>query len=547
MVQTRAARAREGLIPAGRVVNSRTSTRARKSSKRQTGPVKRRAPTRRSKGSRPANAVPRVPAPIDQAVEIAAQHVRISNLQPSQQNHRHHSIKEHRECCPQDFPDIDLHQSFGSFLTRRNPISQTVDPDIAKYWDMLSKTPALLQHYIPDISERYRVAFKRFFGVDPISIHGHVSDAANPHLLTSLLKHLMAESSEHSGSENPNISFLSEEDRKVCRVAVTDRTYGSGYGPLAYNSVIPIVRPLACGETPTVINTRKPASIDRQVRLAKENGCVVLLAEIVRAADGTAIPGAAWKALLEACKQHRLVLVVDEAMTAIRCGAPFAHQLPQYQEFGLPDLILFGKGVRTNGIAIEWNGINMQKLGIDDQDTREVTMIAWQERYTEMATAADLLTSIGTLTMAAKEDWPQRAQKIGGVLRGIIKSEGIAKPSAVKGLHSLIYLRKKDYARISPPVMGAYAGDYVRWLPALDEVMMSEDELMAKIFGKSSLAHRKEAAEWYESMQLQPRWCSACGEPVGAEKEDVCIMCVARRCEECEPGPHVCPMEGLDD
>ena len=58
---------------------------------------------------------------------------------------------------------------------------------------MLSKTPALLQHYISDISEHYRIAFKQFFKVDSISVHGHVSDAANPYVLISLLKHLAKE------------------------------------------------------------------------------------------------------------------------------------------------------------------------------------------------------------------------------------------------------------------------------------------------------------------------------------------------------------------
>lgn len=98
--------------------------------------------------------------------------------------------------------------------------------------------------------------------------------------------------------------------------------------------------------------------------------------------------------------------------------------------------------------------------------------------------------------MAAKEDWPKRSQKVGGVLRDIIKSEGIAKSSTITSLHSLIYLQKEDYARTSPPIMGAYAGEYVRWLSTLDEVMMSKDGLVVKVFSKSSLAHRKEVAEW---------------------------------------------------
>jgi len=461
---------------------------------------------------------------------------RTRELRSSRQDHRDRDVEEHGESCPMDFPAMDFHQTYGSFLTRKNPISQAVDPDVAKYWNMLSIDPAMLQHYANDIGKRYRSAFKRFFNLDPISVHGHVSDAANPFVLTSLLLHLTAGSADDS-----DVSFLGEDDRLAPRMAITDASYGAGYGPLAYNSAVPLIRELACGAKPFVVNTRTPAKIDKQVRLAKEEGCVALVAEIVRAADGTVISEAQWKALLEACKKHCLILVVDEALTAIRCGAPFAHQLPQYRSSGLPDLVLFGKAVRTHGIAIEWQGINIQKLAFTDQ---LYTIQHWQERYTEMASPADLLTSIGTLTLAKREDWPQRAQKIGAVLRDIINSEGYARPSAIGGLHSLIYLRQKDYSRNTSPVMGAYAGKYIRWLPVVDDVMMSKDELQVKVFGRGSLAYRKQVAKWFERMKLQPRWCARCGAAAGIKRKRLCPRCVANRCEDCEPRAHVCPMVG---
>ena len=87
---------------------------------------------------------------------------------------------------------------------------------------------------------------------------------------------------------------------------------------------------------------------------------MALIIEIVRAADGSVMSEASWKHILQACKRYCLVLVVDEALTAIRCGAPFAYQLPQYRKHGWPDLVLFRKAIRTNGIAVEWEGINMQ-------------------------------------------------------------------------------------------------------------------------------------------------------------------------------------------
>lgn len=471
--------------------------------------------------------------------ESQIQRKRLRNLQSKRQGHRGRSVEEDQETCPNDFPVIDFHQSFGSYLTQKNPISQEVDADVAEYWNTLSTNPSMLQHQVNDIVEHYRAAFKRFFNLDPISLHGHVSDAANPFVLTSLLT-LLTENSEE------DVSFFGENEKVAPRIATTDASYGAGYGPLAYASAVPMFRNVACGAIPFVVNTRIPSTIDRQVRQAKQEGCVALVAEIVRAADGTLISEAGWKALLNACERHSLVLIVDEALTAIRCGAPFAHQLPQYRKSGLPDLVLFGKAVRTNGIAIEWQGINIQKLEINDEDLRSYVIAFWQERYTEMAPLADLLTSTGTLILAQAEDWPQRAQQIGAILRDIVKDEGHSKPRAIGGLHSLIYLRQEDYARTSSPVMGAHAGEYVRWLPVMDEVMMSRDELEAKVFGMGSLAHRRRVARWFERMELQPRWCSRCGQGAGLEKRRLCLRCVANRCNECEPGAHVCPMEDLD-
>lgn len=469
------------------------------------------------------------------------QDMRLHNLRSRRQDHRGRSVERNQESCPNDFPAIDFHQTFGSFLTRKNPISQAVDPDVAKYWDILSTTPAMLQHQVNDIGDCYRAAFKQFFKLDPISFHGHVSDAANPFVLTSLLMHLTANSAEDS-----DVFLLSDEDRVAPRIATTNDSYGAAYGPLAYNASVPLFRRLACGAKPFVVKTRKPAEIDKQVRRAKEGGCVALVAEIVRAADGSVISEAGWKALLDSCERHSLVLVVDEALTAIRCGAPFAHQLPQYRKSGLPDLVLFGKAVRTNGIAIEWQGINIQKLAITDENTRSFIIAFWQECYTETAPLADLLTSTGTLILAKMEDWPDRAQKIGVILRDIIDDEGYARPAAIGGLHSLIYLRQKDYVHTSSPVMGAHAGKFIRWLPVMDEMMMSKDELQVKVFGAGSLAHRRRIAEWFESMEMQPRWCSLCGQGAGLEKRRLCLRCVANRCEDCEPGAHTCPMEGLD-
>ena len=236
-----------------------------------------------------------------------------------------------------------------------------------------------------------------------------------------------------------------------------------------------------------------------------------------------------------------MVLIVDEALTAMRCGAPFAYQLPQYEKSGFPDLVLFGKAVRTNGIAIEWRGINIEKLRIHD---RLLAALHWQDRFTAVATAQDLLVSWGTLILARREDWANRALTIGRLLRDILVSEGI-RPQLIRGLHGLIYIQQKDYVTDSP-IMVANSGTYVRLLPTMDEVMTSEHQLRTKVFGRSSIPHRAEIAAFLRRDNFAMHWCSKCGAAVDEDKlysrRRSCVRCVVSQCDVCEPGAHVCPM-----
>ena len=499
---------------------------------------------------------------------------------------------------PEDFPDLDFHQSFGSFLTRKNPVAKTVDRNIAGYWRMLNQTPSLIQYLTFDIRESYQEAFHKYFKADVISVHGHVSDAANPSLLMSLLLHLTdvangsgsdpasssasdlesssasdsasssasdaassaagdsassaagdsassaagdSASSPPSGSMDVDINLLENANMENPRIALAQGGYGAVFGPMAYQSVLPYARPLANGPKPFIIKMHTPRKISNQVRKAKAQGCIALIVEIVRAADGSVISDVAWKHLVNACRKHCLVLIVDEALTAMRCGAPFAYQLPQYADSGFPDLVLFGKAVRTNGIAIEWRGINIQKLRIHD---RLLAALHWQDRFTAVATAQDLLVSWGTLILAKREDWTNRAPIIGRLLRDMLRREGI-RPQLIRGLHGLIYIRQKDYVTASP-IMVANSGTYVRLLPTMDEVMTSEDQLLTKVFGRNSIPHRAELAAFLRNNDFAMHWCSKCGAAVDEEKlhEETksCDRCVVSQCEDCEPGAHVCPM-----
>ena len=455
---------------------------------------------------------------------------------------------------------------------------------------MLNQTPSLIQYLTFDIRESYQEAFHNYFKADVISLHGHVSDAANPSLLMSLLLHLTdvangagndsagrsgsdsasSSASDHesssasdsasnsasdaasssagdlvssslSGTLGVDVDLLEHANMENPRIALARGCYGAVFGPMAYQSVLPYARPLANGPKPFIIKTQAPNKISNQVRRAKAQGCIALIVEIVRAADGSVISDVAWKFLVNACRKHCLVLIVDEALTAMRCGAPFAYQLPQYADSGFPDLVLFGKAVRTNGIAIEWRGINIQKLRIHN---RLLAALHWQDRFTAVATAQDLLVSWGTLILAEREDWTDRATAIGRLLRDMLSREGI-RPQLIRGLHGLIYIRQKDYVTASP-IMVANSGTFVRLLPTMDEVMTSEDQLLTKVFGRSSIPHRAELAVFLRSEDFAMHWCSKCGAAVDEEKlhneTKSCDRCVVSQCEDCEPGAHVCPM-----
>lgn len=488
--------------------------------------------------------------------------------------------RRYRRRHPEEFPDLDFHQSFGSFLTRKNPVDKTVDREIAGYWRMLTERPSELQYHVFDIRERYEKTFRRYFKAQVISVHGHVSDGANPNLLMSLLLHLMkgpeeiesspesilandsandpasdapsspvsdsgstsssdSASDSTSGSTVVEIDLLEHANKRNPRIALAQGTYGAVFGPMAHGCVLPYVRPLVNGPKPFVIETQAADTINGRVREAKAKGCIALIAEIVRAADGSVISAAAWKHLVQACREHCLVLIVDEALTAMRCGAPFAYQLPQYAESGFPDLVLFGKAVRTNGIAVEWRGINIRKLGINHKESRLHTVLSWQERFTALASAQDLLASWGTLILARRENWTTRAPTIGRLLRDMLRREGIM-PQLISGLHGLIYIRQEDYHTESP-IMVAGAGSYVRLLPTMDEVMTSRAQLLTKVFGATSIPHRAELAAFLRNNDLEMHWCSKCGSGVEEANEKSCDRCVVRQCEECEPDGHVCP------
>ncbi|KAL8631414.1 hypothetical protein Q9189_002836 [Teloschistes chrysophthalmus] len=240
-------------------------------------------------------------------------------------------------------------------LSELTPISASTSPRIAQYWHFHNENRALVdQHHIQAIQTAYRAAFRSFFA-DPLSLHGHVSDASNPSTLLRLMEHLYPQAT------NPKNS-ISNEARKNPRIAVTEGYYGAAYGPLVYHAKSNAQVPhSANGARPTVITTNDYRTIEEQLRNAKEKACVAVIAEMVRSRDGSTMETRVWEEL---------------------CGAPFAHQLLEYHTCEYPDLVLFGKAVGTHGVAVEWRGSNIKELGIVKDDQREHVMKDWQKLFT---------------------------------------------------------------------------------------------------------------------------------------------------------------------
>ena len=321
-------------------------------------------------------------------------------------------------------------------------------------------------------------------------------------------------------------------------------SYGFGVRPLAYGSRYSSV---ACSEKPVRVNLKGRLGVS--VKRAKDQGCAALLATIVSSIDGRILAPEQWKAITNACRETGLILIIDKAMTAIRCGTPFAYQHPDYQNHGRPDLILFGKGIKTNGIAIDWQGFNIQRMNFVTPEDRVDVVNGRQFRYTASATPGDLLQSWGTIELAREQQWPQRAKMIGENLRSILIEYGFPH-SSISGLHALIWFRPKNHDRAikNIAVVSASSGErFTRWLSVMDPLLTSWVEVKTKVFGLESLGYGKALAIYLAQKDWWVGQCSQCGKSMetGDDREGAkprCMLCVNVPCIHCEPEEHKCPM-----
>ncbi|KAK4994697.1 hypothetical protein LTR66_005321, partial [Elasticomyces elasticus] len=211
------------------------------------------------------------------------------------------------------------------------------------------------------------------------------------------------------------------------------------------------MRSVACGPPPTLIDidSLHRESLHNQLSAAKEQGCIALLIEMIRSSDGHPMEAGAFQAVATQCEKVGLALVVDECLTAFRCGAPFACQRPEYISKACPDFVLFGKGLQICGISINYEGASNRKYLKHGPAFGKQVASSWQSLVTKAVPLPMLIDSLNIIDLAIQHDWASRSQIIGKHLREIIyesMSDSARVPSqaemrqAVGGLDALIYL-----------------------------------------------------------------------------------------------------------
>jgi hypothetical protein len=153
---------------------------------------------------------------------------------------------------------------------------------------------------------------------------------------------------------------------------------------------------------------------------AKRRGCIALVIDMVSTENGAVLAPERVKMLKKCCAKEKLWLIVDEALTAIRCGAPFCFQRDEYGKEG-SDLVSFGKGLSVRVLAINFESPMTCGLGFVDTDNRHQTIMYWRALVSRPVTMPVLLDALGILSTARDEDWPKRSLAIGETICDIIQ------------------------------------------------------------------------------------------------------------------------------
>jgi hypothetical protein len=296
---------------------------------------------------------------------------------------------------------------------------------------------------------------------------------------------------------------------------------------------------VACGTMPRVIDPLQDLPALRSaLSEAKKSGTVGLVVQMLQSkSPASVLPSQRWLAIASACRDINLPIVVDEALTALRCGAPFCHQRPEYA-LVKPDLVVFGKGLRVSGIAVNFDGQFLQSLAITPELQRMRAIFRWHDLQTRGVSIPILIEALAVLEAAIDQDWPARSKLVGAAVRGMIwnheqQTGQSGHMGPIVGLDAVIYIEKARLRGL--PLQGIPEGDFVRLLPVLDDWNLSEQSLSEHLVGTNSRAARGRLSEWLLQSQCAPLWCYVCGDPTEElleEPVEWCKVCCLAMCGE---------------
>ncbi|KAJ5564522.1 hypothetical protein N7513_000764 [Penicillium frequentans] len=400
--------------------------------------------------------------------------------------------------------DHDFHNGWGTVYSNSGFMN---DDRARRLWEDYTVNPARVEKQYHILLKEYTQRFQSFFkGYWPITFHAHVSDVLNPTTIASLI--LNTASTCPLVLEDPKLSPLLKDDPEpekvhqfvrellgwtdlhitAPRLAIVDGIYGSAYGPLAHSSEEWEYRIIGSGPPSFSIAHSDFSSRDTlltKLHTAKQEGCVAVVCDLVNASDGSILAPESFHLLRSCCDKVRICLLVDEAMTAIRCGAPWACQRDEYYEKGncQPDLISFGKGMGVSGVAVNFDGLMMRHLAYRKEEQILQTLRFWRAMVTRPIGTPVLIEALGILNVAEAENWPARSEEIGIAFRVFIrrhaKLHGQAKV-AIQGLGAFITVDREFSKHFR--VMAAFRrkSSWARWIPKLNSTAVLDHDTIER-------------------------------------------------------------------
>ncbi|KAI0409926.1 pyridoxal phosphate-dependent transferase [Xylaria palmicola] len=449
--------------------------------------------------------------------------------------------------------DHDFHSAWGSLYTNRSTVS---DKEILPLWQQYAvDRPAVDRMYHSILNEYTELFHKAFGGYYPISMHAHATDSLMPTTIASLILNTAATSPlvldspelRPRADENPEetgmrvrsfaLNFLGWTEKHVLQptFVVADNIYGAGYGPLAHASKEWETSAIAAGPKPFIVNMREAdeATLNAQFAEAKVNGAIAVLFDMVSTEDGLVFAPEKFGLVKRLCAENRLLLIVDETMTALRCGAPFAFQRPEYARQGVeyqPDFVIFGKGIGVSGIAISFGGVITKGLTYTKQDDIRQTIRYWRALVSRPIRLPILLEALSILRAAMEENWPEQSERIGEAIRDVLHEldPGTKEPGAIQGLGAVIAIDRDISLRYGVMCAIRRRSPWARLLPKLGSTSADREELMRQVFGKESKEQRQLLAQEAEKRGAIPLWCFICG--IEATSDDWCRNCYLSYC-----------------